>query len=48
MTQQTHLPVLALSLIAVMAANVLLIGSISYLIIDSNEEFYIRFLYLNL
>ena len=36
MTQQTHLPVLALSLIAVMAASVLLIGSISYLMIDSN------------
>ena len=38
MTQQTRLPVLAFGLIAVMAAGVLLIGSISYIIIDLNAR----------
>ena len=38
MTQQTHLPVLALGLITVMATSALLIGSISYLMIDLNTR----------
>ncbi len=38
MTQQTRLPILTLGLIAVMAAGALLIGGISYIIIDLNTR----------